>query len=80
MMPSRLIAAAFLLSPLLPARSIDARKVGAVQANGEGGFLTGASLSIGGNDVVSLNDSRRPIRHPAFLTHKQQSNRMLVGS
>ena len=50
MMPSRLIAAAFLLSPLLPARSIDARKVGAVQANGEGGFFTGVSLSIGGND------------------------------
>ena len=46
MMPSRLIAAAVLLSPLLPARSIDARKLGTVQANGEGGFLTGVSPSL----------------------------------
>jgi hypothetical protein len=54
MMPSRLIAAAFLLSSLLPAQSIDASKVGTVHVYREGRLLIGVSLSVDGNDVVSL--------------------------
>jgi hypothetical protein len=54
MMPSRFIAAAFLLSSLLPAQSIDASKVGTVHVYREGRLLIGVSLSVDGNDVVSL--------------------------
>jgi hypothetical protein len=54
MMPSRLIVAAIFLSSLLPAQSIDASKVGAVHVYGEGRLLAGVSLSVDGNDVVSL--------------------------
>jgi hypothetical protein len=54
MMPSRLIAAAFLLSSLLRAQSIDASKVGTVHVIREGRSLIGVSLSVDGSDVVSL--------------------------
>jgi hypothetical protein len=54
MMPSRLIAAAFLLSSLLPAQTIDASKVGTVHVYREGRLLIGVSVSVDGNDVVSL--------------------------
>src|ERR1700730_8104266 len=54
MMPSRLIAAAFLFSSLLPAQSIDASKVGTVHVYREGRLLIGVSVSVDGNDVVSL--------------------------
>ena len=53
-MPSRLIVAAFLLSSLLPAQTIDASKVGTVHVYREGRLLIGVSLSVDGNDVASL--------------------------
>jgi hypothetical protein len=53
-MSSRLIAAAFLLSSLAPAQSIDASKVGTVHVYREGRLLIGVSLAVDGNDVVSL--------------------------
>jgi hypothetical protein len=58
MMPSRLIAAAFLISSLLPAQSIDASKVGTVHVYREGRLLIGVSLSVDGNDVVSLTPNK----------------------
>jgi hypothetical protein len=54
MMPSRMIATVFLLSSLLPAQSIDTSKVGTVHVYREGRLLIGVSLSVDGNDIVSL--------------------------
>jgi hypothetical protein len=54
MKPSRIVAAVFLLSSLLPAQSIDTSKVGTVHVYREGRLLVGVSLSVDGNDVVSL--------------------------
>jgi hypothetical protein len=53
-MPSRMIATVFLLSSLLPAQSIDTSKVGTVHVYREGRLLIGVSLSVDGNDIVSL--------------------------
>jgi hypothetical protein len=54
MMPSRSIAAVFLLSSVLTAQSIDAGKVGIVHVYREDRLLIGTSLSVDGNDIVSL--------------------------
>jgi hypothetical protein len=54
MKPSRIFAAVFLLSSLLPAQSIDTSKVGTVHVYREGRLLVGVSLSVDGNDIVSL--------------------------
>jgi hypothetical protein len=54
MKPSRIIAAVFLLSSLLPAQSIDTSKVGTVHVYREGRLLVAVSLSVDGNDLVSL--------------------------
>jgi hypothetical protein len=54
MMPSRIVAALFLLSSLLSAQSIDASKAGTVHVYREGRLLIGVSLSVDGNDIVSL--------------------------
>jgi hypothetical protein len=54
MLPSRIVAAVFLLSSLLSAQSIDTSKVGTVHVYREGRLLVGVSLSVDGNDIVSL--------------------------
>jgi hypothetical protein len=54
MMPSRVVAAVFLLSSLLSAQSIDTSKIGTVHVYREGRLLIGVSLSVDGNDIVSL--------------------------
>ena len=54
MKPSRIVAAVFLLSSLLSAQSIDTSKVGTVHVYREGRLLVGVSLSVDGNDIVSL--------------------------
>ncbi len=54
MMPSRMIAAMFLVSSLLHAQSIDTSKVGTVHVYREGRLLTGVSVSADGNNIVSL--------------------------
>jgi hypothetical protein len=56
MMPSRLIAALFLSSSLLPAQSIDASKVGTVHVCRGGRFEV--SLSVDGKDIVPPNRDR----------------------
>jgi hypothetical protein len=53
MMPSRLIAALFLSSSLLPAQSIDASKVGTVHVSREGRLEV--SMSVDGKDIASPN-------------------------
>jgi hypothetical protein len=54
MMPSRMIAAVFLVSSLLHAQSIDTSKVGTVHVYREGRLLIGVSVSADGNNIVSL--------------------------
>jgi hypothetical protein len=54
MMPSRMIAAMFLVSSLLQAQSIDTSKVGTVHVYREGRLLIGVSVSADGNNIVSL--------------------------
>lgn len=58
MSPSRIIAAVFLLSSLLSAQSLDRSKVGTVHVYREGRLLVGVSLSVDGNDIVSLTPHR----------------------
>lgn len=55
-MPSRLIAALFLSSSLLPAQSIDASKVGTVHVSREGRFEV--SMTVDGKDIVSPNHDK----------------------
>jgi hypothetical protein len=57
MISSRIVAAVFLLSNLLPAQTIDTSKVGTVHVYREGGLLIGVSLSVDGNDVASLTSN-----------------------
>jgi hypothetical protein len=54
MLLSRIIAAVFLFSSLLSAQSVDKSKVGTVHVYREGRLLVGVSLSVDGNDIVSL--------------------------
>jgi hypothetical protein len=58
MLPSRIVAAVFLLSSLLSAQSIDTSKVGVVHLYREGRLLVGVSLSVDGNDIVSLTPNK----------------------
>ncbi len=54
-MPSRFVAAAFLLSTMALAQTIDASKVGTVHVYREGRLLKGVSLFADGQNVASLS-------------------------
>jgi hypothetical protein len=54
LMSSRIVAAVFLVSSLLSAQSIDTSKISTVHVYREGRLLIGVSLSVDGNDIVSL--------------------------
>jgi hypothetical protein len=58
MLPSRIVAAVFLLSSVLSAQSVDTSTVGTIHVYREGRLLVGVSLAVDGNDIVSLTPNK----------------------